>query len=75
MTTGTKRWIGAVAGGFVGSVIYVIYLLTTPAGVHFSGAQDIVMLPLPGLVAGAVLGAIFPKPFFKLADLILQLFP
>ena len=67
--------LGGIAGGFVGALVYIVFLLTTPEGISIGSAKDILLVSLPGLLAGICLGALFPKPFFILGGWILQLFP
>ena len=74
MKATTRRILGGIAGGFVGSIAYVAYRLFT-SEIHIGSMTDIILLPLPGLVGEAILGAIYPKPFAYLAGLILNLWP
>ena len=75
MNSSKKRMLGGLAGAFVGAIVYWIYLFMRSECIHLEGPKDIFLLPIPGIIVGAALGAVFPKPFFKLADLIVQLFP
>ena len=68
------RILGGIAGGFAGAIIYVLCLLFI-SGLHFSSLAGLLCLPLPGLITGAILGAIYPKPFMWVAGFILNLFP
>lgn len=69
-----NRILGVIAGAFVGALTYTIAHLFI-AGVTISGVASIIMLFLPGLVGGVILGAVFPKPFTWLAGLILDSWP
>ena len=70
-----KALLGGIAGGFVGAIAYFIYLLSSSSPIHIAGAKDIFLVPMPGILVGAVFGAIYPKPFLKLAEYILHVFP
>jgi len=74
MNTTTRRIIGAVAGGFVGAILWIVYRLCTSA-IEISGTADFFIIPLPGLALGGIFGAIFPKPFVWAAEQILHLIP
>ena len=70
-----KALLGGIAGGFVGAIAYFIYLLSSSSPIHIASAKDIFLVPMPGILVGAVFGAIYPRPFLKLAEYILHVFP
>ena len=70
-----KALLGGIAGGFVGAIAFFIYLLSSSAPIHITSTMDIFLIPMPGILVGAFLGAIYPKPFLKLAEFILHVFP
>ena len=74
MKVRTQRILGALAGGFIGAIACVIYRLVT-SGIHIGSAADILLLPLPGLIVDALLGAVFPRPFMWVAGQILDAWP
>ncbi len=65
-----NRIIGGVTGGFVGEIVYAIARLIIE-DVSISGWGGLVMLFLPGLLARAILGVLYPKPFiWVIVDLL-----
>ena len=74
MNRNGNRILGAIAGGFVGGVLYAVAHFFI-AGVTISGVSSIVMLFLPGVVAGVILGVTFPRLFAWLAGIILNMGP
>jgi hypothetical protein len=74
MKATTQKILGGIAGGFVGAIAFVVYRLAT-SGIHIGSTADILLLPLPGLIVGLILGVLCPKPFVWVAGQILNAWP
>ena len=69
-----RRAVGALCGAFAGAVLYGVYRLFR-GNVPISGLAGVARLVVPGLLGGAVVGAVWPRPFVWAVEQLVNICP
>lgn len=63
-----ERIFGAIGGMIVGAVVCVVIRLSIGAGLTLLPLSTLLFQLMPGLVIGALVGFLFPRPFVFLLN-------